>query len=109
MASKAWTLARKGHFTATPELLSLAGWGADEMTDILIGLGYRPQADKDGVLRFHHRYMAHGKNKGKNNANTKGQGQGWGKTKVKPTAGKRRPSKESPFAKLRDLTVAPGR
>ena len=54
LASRAWALARKGPFAATPELLSLAGCGPGEMTAILAGLGYRGKEDKAGVLRFRH-------------------------------------------------------
>ena len=115
LASKAWALARKGPFTAGPELLSLAGCGADGMTDILTGLGYRAGADEDGVLRFRPRDRAPGKNKGKNKAKhkAKSKGKGRGKAKVKAkakpkamTAKKLKVTGDSPFAKLRDLTVA---
>ncbi len=84
-ASKAWTLARKGPFVPGPELLSLAGCGAEEMTHILTGLGYRAKDGEDGVPRFSH------KNRTK------------AKPKPKPVA---RKQQDSPFAKLRDVTVA---
>ncbi|MCH7865826.1 MAG: disulfide oxidoreductase, partial [Proteobacteria bacterium] len=101
LASKAWALARKGPFTATPELLSLAGCGADEMTAILRGLGYPAKADKDGVVRF--RDGDRGKAKVKAKAKPKP------KPKPKTPAKKSKTIGDSPFAKLRDLTVAQGR
>ncbi len=54
LASKAWALGRKGAFPATPELMSLAGCGPDDMAAILKGLGYRGLKDKSGVVRFRH-------------------------------------------------------
>ena len=86
LASKAWTLAQKGAFSATPELLSLAGCGADAMADILTGLGYRGGADKDGTLTFQRTKKQTQKPSHKP------------KSKKKPAA-----AQDSPFAKLQHL------
>ncbi|PPR72748.1 MAG: hypothetical protein CFH03_01252 [Alphaproteobacteria bacterium MarineAlpha3_Bin2] len=86
LASKAWKLAQKGAFFATPELLSLAGCGADAMADILTGLGYRGGADKDGTLTFQRTKKQTQKPSHKP------------KSKKKPAA-----AQDSPFAKLQHL------
>ena len=94
LASVSWALARKGPFPATPELLSLAGCGVDEMTAILAGLGYRgtkDKADKDGVLLFRHAKRPRAKAK-------KPAGKKAGKKPVKVDM-------DSPFAKLQNLTA----
>jgi len=121
LASMAWALARKGAFAASPELLSLAGCGADEMTDILAGLGYRAQKDKtdeDGVIKFRRAKRPPGKNKAKDKAvaraapakapGAKGKSAKTGAAAVKkPKPGKAgKVDKDSPFAKLQDFTVA---
>ena len=88
LASVAWALAaRKGPFPATPELLSLAGCGTEEMTAILAGLGYRGQKNKAGELRFRHALKP--------------------RAKVKKEARKKpvKVDRDSPFAKLQDLAV----
>jgi ATP-dependent RNA helicase SUPV3L1/SUV3 len=95
LASLAWGLARKGPIALTGEtgagLMSLAGCGADEMAEVLAGLGYRGKPGKDGVLRFGRARPL--------------------RVKSKPAAGKKRGkvNKDSPFAALRDLTGAHGR
>jgi len=87
LASAAWTVSRKGGFTASPELLSLAGCGVDEMTDILAGLGYRVKTDKEGAVTFQWPRNA--------------------KPKSKPKANRQSAVSEgSPFAKLQHLTAA---
>lgn len=91
LASKAWTLSRKGAFKIAPELLSLAGCGIDEMTEILAGLGYKGRPDKDGDLRFQ---------LGKKRVQAKKNKQ---KRKPKP---KHLVDEDSPFAKLQNLTAS---
>ncbi len=40
LAARAWELSRGGPFSLTPDLLALAGCGAEQMIGILAGLGY---------------------------------------------------------------------
>ncbi len=49
LAARAWILSRSGPFAADPELLSLAGCGADGMAEILAALGYRANGSGGGV------------------------------------------------------------
>ncbi len=87
LAAKAWTLSRKGALVAAPELLSLAGCGVDAMAGILAGLGYRIKTDKDGAHRFQRAQKQKLKSKPKS------------KSKSKLAV-----AKDSPFAKLQNLT-----
>ena len=92
LANRAWSLSDAGAFAVAPDLMSLAGCGADDMAAILKGLGYRPVKDADGHLRF--RRAAKGK------AKPGGAREGMRTRKAKPA------SDDSPFAKLRRLTAA---
>ena len=47
LAARAWTLSRNGPFAAGPELLSMLGCGADALTEVLARLGYRSGGDGD--------------------------------------------------------------
>ena len=91
LASTAWALARRGPFPLSGEagagLMSLAGCGADEMAEILAGLGYLGKADKAGVLHFGHASPPRAKSK-----------QALKKKRQKSV-------KDSPFADLQNLTV----
>ena len=95
LAAQAWTLARKGPFALNGDnaagLMSLAGCGAEDMAEILAGLGYRGKADKDGVLYFNHARPPRAKSK----------------QPVKKT--RQKLVKDSPFAALKNLTAAHGR
>lgn len=51
VAEKAWELNGKSAFPMSPDLLALAGCGADEMAIILKQLGYR-RSEVEGVARF---------------------------------------------------------
>ncbi len=90
LAARAWTLGEGGDFAATPELMSLAGCGADDMTAILKGLGYRRHGNKAGETRFR---RARGKNAKSGGARRR-------QRQAKPV------SDDSPFAKLKNLTAA---
>ncbi|HEX9568757.1 MAG TPA: helicase-related protein [Rhodospirillales bacterium] len=92
LANRAWSLAEAGDFAATPELLSLAGCGADDMAAILKGLGYWAVKDAEGVVRFRRA----GARKARPGRDRDGKRQ----RKAKPA------SDDSPFAKLRRLTAA---
>jgi ATP-dependent RNA helicase SUPV3L1/SUV3 len=92
IANKAWTLARQGAFRPTPELMSLAGAGADDMAAILKGLGYRAEKDKEGQAVFRR-------------AGGKKARDGRAKTAARQRR-QREPDRESPFAKLRHLAAA---
>jgi ATP-dependent RNA helicase SUPV3L1/SUV3 len=54
LAARAWALARQGPFAAGPDMLSLAGCGADEMNAVLAGLGYAVDGGGDdaGAVTF---------------------------------------------------------
>ncbi len=95
LASQVWALARKGPFTLSGDdgagLMSLAGCGAEDMAEILAGLGYRGKADKDGVLYFNYARPPRAKSK----------------QPVKKT--RQKLVKDSPFAALKNLTAAHGR
>ena len=85
LAAQAWTLARKGPFEAGPEMLSLAGCGADEMTPVLTALGYAAQGNgrDDRTVTF-------------------------SRPRRRPRGGRRRKvhgNGDSPFAKLGDLSL----
>ncbi len=49
LAARAWVLSRSGPFAVDPELLSLAGCGADGVAEILVALGYRTKGSGDAV------------------------------------------------------------
>jgi ATP-dependent RNA helicase SUPV3L1/SUV3 len=92
IAGKAWTLAKAGAFPPTPELMSLAGCGPDDMASVLKGLGYRAAKDAVGRLVFRPAGGRRRKGKGDDGA-----------------AGNRRRDEaaaDSPFAKLKHLTAA---
>ncbi|NQV83984.1 MAG: disulfide oxidoreductase [Rhodospirillales bacterium] len=97
LASLAWDLARKGPFTLAGEggagLMSLAGCGADEMAEILAGLGYRTEPGKDGVLQVSHARPPRTR------------------AKIAPSVGKKRQkiNPDSPFAVLQNLAAPHGR
>ena len=92
LASRAWAVGRKGAFPLTGEaaagLMSLAGCGAEEMAEILKGLGYRGRKDNSGVVRFRHQEARSG---------------------AAATGKKQKVKKDSPFDKLNGLTVAQGK
>ncbi|MEE9317957.1 MAG: disulfide oxidoreductase, partial [Rhodospirillales bacterium] len=96
LASRAWALGRKGAFPVTPELMSLAGCGANEITAILKDLGYRGRKDKSGVVQFRHQEARSG-------------AAATGKNKKARSGAAATGKQDSPFAKLGGLTVAPGK
>ena len=104
IASKAWALGRKGAFEATAELMSLAGCGAGSMAAILKGLGYRGRKDKGGVTRF--RRASKPKPKKQETGRAVGS---TGKQQEARKPRRKRVIQDSPFAKLGDLTAAPGK
>ena len=86
VAAAARRLAREGPFEPAAELAALAGCTAEELDEVLVGLGYRRQAADDDSAP---RYAAPGRTRG-----------------GKPRRAPRRPSKAdpaSPFAKLAGL------
>ena len=105
VASVAWDMAKaagRAGFEISADLLSLAGCGAEEMQQILKGLGFRAK-EVEGVMRFRPSGHAPAKpsapkdGKGKQGAKQKGRA----RTKAQPAPVKVDP--HSPFAKLKDL------
>ncbi len=106
LASKAWALGRKGAFPVTPELMSLAGCGPDDMAAILKGLGYRGQKDKKGDIKFRHQEARSGAKGSATGKNKKARRADKEARKAEGLTGKQ---KDSPFAKLGGLTAAQGK
>jgi ATP-dependent RNA helicase SUPV3L1/SUV3 len=125
--------ARKQPFAITPEMLSLAGVGHEQMKGILADLGYRGAGEADGKPVFIKRGAANGNrrprrgHKASQNAKKLNQGQGVAGAKEQAVAGrakskirskdkgvgaaKRPPDRsvypsDSPFAILKSLDVA---
>ncbi len=87
LAGKAWSLARSGPFALGPELLTMAGVGADDMSAILKRLGYRATL-KGGVELYRPGPRNRTRRRLKTGADT--------------APG---PAADSPFARLKDLAV----
>ena len=86
LAARAWALSRGGPFTAGPELLSLAGCGNGEMTEVLAALGYCGTGPGNAIT-----YVRASRHKAR--------------AAPRPAAGIRHEA-DSPFAKLRGLAVS---
>ena len=101
LAAEAAKLSRVGAFTASPELLSLAGCTRDEFPAVLKVMGFRVVSrDPDGEARYATRKPAR----------VRGRTAGPGSAKLpeqKPDAAA--PASDSPFAVLRALDFAPRR
>ena len=86
LAARAFGLSRQGEFAAAPELLTLVGCGADEMTGILSALGYRAFVGESAVT---FRRAKRGKDNGAYHGRRRNR--------------KDRDEADSPFAELRAL------
>jgi len=108
LAALAWSAARKGPFAISPDLLSLAGCGVDDMAGILKDLGFAqaPTTDKDAQSAPPHFIPAWKAKKRQSPAK---------RQKVVASPGKKakQPSRpkgpaydpDSPFAKLKELAL----
>ena len=85
LAERAWALSRGGPFAAGPELLSLAGCGNGEMTEVLGALGYRGTGPGNALT-----YVRAPRRKTR--------------AAPRPDAASRH-QLDTPFAKLRDLAI----
>jgi ATP-dependent RNA helicase SUPV3L1/SUV3 len=96
------TGARKGPVPLTPDLMSLAGLGAEETTRLVVGLGYRAVAAADGIQFVPGRRAQSPQSRGNGTANEA--------AKRRPGRGRkarrsRKADPGSPFAKLRELGI----
>jgi ATP-dependent RNA helicase SUPV3L1/SUV3 len=93
---------RKGPVPLTPDLMSLAGLGAEETTRLVVGLGYRAVAAEDGIQFVPRRRARPLAVRGNGTANEA--------AKRRPSRGRkarrsRKADPGSPFAKLRELGI----
>ena len=93
LADQAWDQVRKGPFPAGPELLNLAGCGAEDIGAILKSLGFQQQT-VDGEIRF--APARRRKRPGPKGKDTR---------KAKPPRPLRPREADSPFAALRELVT----
>ena len=105
LSREAYKLGRQGSFGATAALARLIGCEEEGLTPVLAGLGYRLRSEPEGLL-FVPRAVARkdAKNGAAKAAKTRNAGK---RRKAAPKRKKAAPSPDSPFAKLRDLKMAP--
>jgi len=112
LGREAYKLGRQGSFAATPALARLIGCDEEGLIPVLVGLGFRLRSEPAGLV-FVPRGLA--RKEAKNGAGAPGAAKS--KAAKSKASGKRRrkapkrkkavASPDSPFAKLRDLKMAP--
>ena len=109
LSREAYKLGRQGSFGATKALARLIGCQEDDLAPVLAGLGYRLRTEPGGpvfVPRAAARKDARKENAGNGAAKAAKKAAGK-RRKAPPKRRKAAASPDSPFAKLRDLKMAP--